>query len=200
MVAATSGSQCPLMPHADRPRVANDAGKLTVLDQPLRKPVISGARAKKNRPPEQSTPGRRAARNPSAPAPSPPGWRLCGSPAVVRPLQQSAERHPVHSCRPCRAGLQRPLPFGSLQGVAQHRQYLLPPVPVARRIHRMDDDVATGSRRRDSRPPSSASPAIHCMPSSGSRIWAPRFSARTCQLSATSRRATSRRCPRLLPE
>ncbi|STS83349.1 Uncharacterised protein [Klebsiella pneumoniae] len=43
----------------------------------------------------------------------------------------------------------RPLPFGSLQGVAQHRQYLLPPVPVARRIHRMDDDVATGSRRRD---------------------------------------------------
>ena len=62
----------------------------------------------KNRPPEQSTPGRRAARNPSAPAPSPPGWRLCGSPAVVRPLQQSAERHPVHSCRPCRAGLQAP--------------------------------------------------------------------------------------------
>ena len=35
------------MPHADRPRVANDAGKLPRLDQPLRKPVISGAWTKK---------------------------------------------------------------------------------------------------------------------------------------------------------
>ena len=37
----------PLMPDADRPGAANDAGKLTRLDQPLRKPVISGAWTKK---------------------------------------------------------------------------------------------------------------------------------------------------------
>ncbi len=41
------GQISPLMPDADRPRAANDAGKLTRLDQPLRKPVISGAWTKK---------------------------------------------------------------------------------------------------------------------------------------------------------